>query len=188
KKLAKVTQPHDATPQAAPPLNAAQQAAADAIAGVSGFAPTLLYGVTGSGKTEVYLQAAAQVLAHSDDAHNPAQILILVPEINLTPQLEANVRARFPGVAVATLHSGLAEGERLAHWMAAHTGHARIVLGTRLAILASMPHLRLIIIDEEHDPSYKQQEGLRYSARDLAVWRAHQLNIPIVLGSATPSL
>src|SRR5690606_12329481 len=92
------------------------------------------------------------------------------------------------GVAVATLHSGLAEGERLAHWMAAHTGHARIVLGTRLAILASMPHLKLIVIDEEHDPSYKQQEGLRYSARDLAVWRAHQLGIPIVLGSATPSL
>ncbi|GGC11352.1 hypothetical protein GCM10007205_20630 [Oxalicibacterium flavum] len=188
KKLTKAVQPHDATPHAAPPLNAAQQVAADAIAGVAGFAPTLLYGVTGSGKTEVYLQAAAQVLAHSDAGHNPAQILILVPEINLTPQLEANVRARFPGVAVATLHSGLAEGERLAHWMAAHTGHARIVLGTRLAILASMPHLRLIIIDEEHDPSYKQQEGLRYSARDLAVWRARQLNIPIVLGSATPSL
>ncbi|HWV62377.1 MAG TPA: primosomal protein N' [Oxalicibacterium sp.] len=184
KKLAKQTVDHDASPVAAPALNAEQQAAVDAIAGVQGFLPVLLYGVTGSGKTEVYLHAAARLLA-DDDA---AQILILVPEINLTPQLEANVSARFPGVAVATLHSGLAEGERLLHWLAAHTGRARIVLGTRLAILASMPQLKLIIVDEEHDPSYKQQEGLRYSARDLAVWRAHQLDIPVVLGSATPSL
>lgn len=188
KKLAKVDAIHDATPFAMPQLNPAQQAAADSIATASGFAPTLLYGVTGSGKTEVYLQAAAQILAHSKDDDNPAQILILVPEINLTPQLEANVRARFPGVMVATLHSGLAEGERMTHWLAAHLGQARIVLGTRLAILSSLPHLKLIIVDEEHDPSYKQQEGLRYSARDLAVWRAHQLSIPIVLGSATPSL
>jgi len=188
KKLTKITDVHDASPIDAPALNAAQQVAADAIAEASGFAPTLLYGVTGSGKTEVYLQAVAKVLAQENESGNSAQVLILVPEINLTPQLDANVRRRFPGVAVATLHSGLAEGERLAHWMAAHTGHARIVLGTRLAILSSMPHLQLIIVDEEHDPSYKQQEGLRYSARDLAVWRAHQLNIPIVLGSATPSL
>ncbi len=192
KKLAKLDAAHDATPAAMPPLNAAQQAAADAIAGAQGFAPALLYGVTGSGKTEVYLQAAAQILGQAslapDDAQNPAQILILVPEINLTPQLEGNVRARFPGVMVATLHSGLAEGERLLHWLAAHSGRARIILGTRLAILASLPHLKLIVVDEEHDPSYKQQEGLRYSARDLAVWRAHQLAIPIVLGSATPSL
>lgn len=188
KKLAKVDAIHDATPFAMPQLNPAQQEAADAIARASGFAPTLLYGVTGSGKTEVYLQAAAQILAHSKDDDNPAQILILVPEINLTPQLEANVRARFPGVMVATLHSGLAEGERMMHWLAAHLGQARIILGTRLAILSSLPHLKLIIVDEEHDPSYKQQEGLRYSARDLAVWRAHQLSIPIVLGSATPSL
>jgi primosomal protein N' (replication factor Y) len=187
KKLAKQPPTHDATPAAMPQLNPAQQLAADAIAGAAGFVPALLYGVTGSGKTEVYLQAAAQILARSDD-DNPAQILILVPEINLTPQLESNVRARFPGVTVATLHSGLAEGERMTHWLAAHLGHARIVLGTRLAILASLPHLKLIVIDEEHDPSYKQQEGLRYSARDLAVWRAHQLAIPIVLGSATPSL
>lgn len=188
KKLAKLDAIHDATPFAMPQLNPAQQEAADAIANASGFAPTLLYGVTGSGKTEVYLQAAAQILAHSKDDDNPAQILILVPEINLTPQLEANVRARFPGVMVATLHSGLAEGERMTHWLAAHLGQARIILGTRLAILSSLPHLKLIIVDEEHDPSYKQQEGLRYSARDLAVWRAHQLSIPIVLGSATPSL
>jgi primosomal protein N' (replication factor Y) len=190
KKLANTEVAHDATPHAMPRLNAAQQAAADAIASASaeGFSPTLLYGVTGSGKTEVYLQAAAQILARDNDADNPAQILILVPEINLTPQLENNVRNRFPGVAVATLHSGLAEGERLTHWLSAHLGRARIILGTRLAILASLPNLRLIIVDEEHDPSYKQQEGLRYSARDLAVWRAHQLGIPIVLGSATPSL
>jgi primosomal protein N' (replication factor Y) len=184
KKLAALTDLHDATPHQMPPLNPAQQYAASAIAGAQGFAPMLLYGVTGSGKTEVYLQAAAQVLAR--DA--AAQILILVPEINLTPQLEGNIRARFPGVMLATLHSSLAEGERTRHWLAAHSGQARIILGTRLAILASIPHLKLIVIDEEHDPSYKQQEGLRYSARDLAVWRGWQLAIPVVLGSATPSL
>ena len=184
KKLAKLPEAHDPAPVDMPALNAAQQQAADAIGGASGFSPLLLYGVTGSGKTEVYLQACAQVLACDEQA----QILVLVPEINLTPQLEANIRARFPGVMLATLHSSLSEGERMLHWLAAHQGRARIVLGTRLAILASLPHLKLIVIDEEHDPSYKQQEGLRYSARDLAVWRARQLGIPIVLGSATPSL
>src|SRR5450830_1153278 len=184
KKLAKNTAVADGTPYAAPALNPQQQAAADAIGGAQGFTPLLLYGVTGSGKTEVYLQACAQVLAREPEA----QILILVPEINLTPQLEGNIRARFPGLMLATLHSSLSEGERMLHWLAAHQGRARIVLGTRLAILASLPQLRLIVIDEEHDPSYKQQEGLRYSARDLAVWRAHQLQIPVVLGSATPSL
>ncbi|TFW00617.1 primosomal protein N' [Oxalobacteraceae bacterium OM1] len=188
KKFAKAEPGHDPAPRDMPPLNPAQQEAADAIAGASGFAPKLLYGVTGSGKTEVYLQAAAQVLMRAAERGEPAQVLILIPEINLTPQLEGNVRARFPGVQVATLHSGLAEGERMSHWLEAHTGRAAIVLGTRLAILASLPHLKLIIIDEEHDPSYKQQEGLRYSARDLAVWRARQLGIPVVLGSATPSL
>ncbi|TXI93700.1 MAG: primosomal protein N' [Burkholderiaceae bacterium] len=165
-------------------LNREQQTAVDQIAGQAGFAAFLLHGVTGSGKTEVYLQATAQVLTREPDS----QVLILVPEINLTPQLEAHFRARFAGIQIATLHSGMAEGERLLHWLAAHTGQARIVLGTRLAILSSLPQLRLIVIDEEHDPSYKQQEGLRYSARDLAVWRAHQLSIPVVLGSATPSL
>jgi primosomal protein N' (replication factor Y) len=184
KKLAKAGSAHDPAPAGMPVLNAAQQQAADAIGAAQGFTPLLLYGVTGSGKTEVYLQACAQVLAREQDA----QILILVPEINLTPQLEANIRARFPGVMLATLHSSLSEGERMLNWLAAHQGQARIVLGTRLAILASLPHLKLIVIDEEHDPSYKQQEGLRYSARDLAVWRARQLAIPIVLGSATPSL
>ncbi|MFC0167469.1 primosomal protein N' [Pseudoduganella danionis] len=184
KKLAKLDTAHDGTPLNVPALNPAQQQAADAIGGAHGYLPTLLHGVTGSGKTEVYLQACAQVLAREPDG----QILILVPEINLTPQLEGNIRARFPGVMLATLHSSLSEGERMLHWLAAHQGRARIVLGTRLAILASLPALKLIVIDEEHDPSYKQQEGLRYSARDLAVWRARQLDIPIVLGSATPSL
>jgi primosomal protein N' (replication factor Y) len=184
KKMAQGLPASDATPVGLPALNRAQQDAADAVAGARGFAPTLLYGVTGSGKTEVYLQAAAQLLAREQGA----QVLILVPEINLTPQLENNIRARFPGLMIATLHSGLAEGERMFNWLAAHLGQASIVLGTRLAVLASLPHLKLIIIDEEHDPSYKQQEGLRYSARDLGVWRARQLDIPVLLGSATPSL
>lgn len=184
KKLAQHAAAPDATPAGVPTLNASQREAADSIAQASGFSPALLYGVTGSGKTEVYLQAAARILAREPDA----QVLILIPEINLTPQLESNIRARFPGLVVATLHSGLAEGERMLNWLAAHLGRASIVLGTRLAVLASLPRLKLIIIDEEHDPSYKQQEGLRYSARDLAVWRARQLGIAVVLGSATPSL
>ncbi|HTN65878.1 MAG TPA: primosomal protein N' [Burkholderiaceae bacterium] len=187
-KLAKEAAAPIAAAVAAPPLNPEQRQAADAIANAEGFAPCLLYGVTGSGKTEVYLHAAARVLERAAARGEAAQVLILVPEINLTPQLEASVRARFPGALVATLHSGLAEGERTRHWLAAHLGRAAIVLGTRLAVLASLPDLKLIVIDEEHDPSYKQQEGLRYSARDLAVWRAHQLQIPVVLGSATPSL
>ncbi len=184
KKLAKLPEQSDVSPVGEPQLNPEQQAAVDAVAHADGYAPHLLFGVTGSGKTEVYLQTAAKVLAKTPDA----QILILVPEINLTPQLESHIRARFPGLMLSTLHSGMAEGERLLHWLAAHTGRARIVLGTRLAMLASLPRLKLLIIDEEHDPSYKQQEGLRYSARDLAVWRALQLSIPVLLGSATPSL
>ncbi|MBI1771340.1 MAG: primosomal protein N' [Burkholderiales bacterium] len=184
KKLDKLPELADVCPVGEPQLNPEQQAAVDAVANAEGYAPHLLFGVTGSGKTEVYLQTAAKVLAKTPDA----QILILVPEINLTPQLESHIRARFPGLMLSTLHSGMAEGERMLHWLAAHTGRARIVLGTRLAMLASLPRLKLLIIDEEHDPSYKQQEGLRYSARDLAVWRARQLSIPILLGSATPSL
>ncbi|KAF1024987.1 MAG: Primosomal protein N' [Burkholderia plantarii] len=172
-----------------PPALTDQQAEAfDAIRSARGFAPFLLHGVTGSGKTEIYLHALAERLAR--DTH--AQALVLVPEINLTPQFEAAFRARFAATlapdAIVTLHSGLAEGERARHWLAAHTGRARIVLGTRLAVLASLPSLALVVVDEEHEPAYKQQEGLRYSARDLAVWRAKQLGIPIVLGSATPSL
>ncbi|MBR7800549.1 primosomal protein N' [Undibacterium fentianense] len=186
KKLAKLAlaKLDSVEPSSPPDLNREQHQAVETITSKSGFAPYLLHGVTGSGKTEVYLQTAARMLARQEQS----QVLILVPEINLTPQLEGNIRQRFPGLQVATLHSGMAEGERLLHWLSSHTGQARIILGTRLAILSSLPHLQLIIIDEEHDPSYKQQEGLRYSARDLAVWRAHQLGIPVVLGSATPSL
>lgn len=171
-------------PTIAPQANPQQLEAIDAISASTGFQSFLLFGVTGSGKTEVYLQAMARRL----DAQPQAQILLLVPEINLTPQLLSQVQARFPNQPIASLHSGLAEGERLRNWLMAHSGVARIVVGTRLAVLASLPELALIIVDEEHDPSYKQQEGLRYSARDLAIWRAHQLRIPVVLGSATPSL
>ncbi|SAK39313.1 primosome assembly protein PriA [Caballeronia catudaia] len=181
---------HTPTPTAdvaLPVLTGEQRDAVDAIAQSQGFAPFLLHGVTGSGKTEVYLHALAALLAGRPDA----QALVLVPEINLTPQFEAAFRARFAALAdgsIVTMHSGLAEGERARHWLAAHTGSARIVLGTRLAILSSMPKLAMIVVDEEHDPAYKQQEGLRYSARDLAIYRAKQLGIPVVLGSATPSL
>lgn len=169
-------------------LNEQQQQAVDAIATTTAYACHLLFGITGSGKTQVYLQAAKALLEKTKARGVSAQILILVPEINLTPQLEDQVRASFPRLNVVSLHSQLSEGERLRHWLAAHEGQADIVLGTRLAVLASMPHLKLIIVDEEHDASYKQQEGLRYSARDLAIWRARQLAIPVVLGSATPSI
>jgi primosomal protein N' (replication factor Y) len=150
--------------------------------------PALLFGATGSGKTEVYLRLAAQVLAQ-DPA---AQVLVMVPEINLTPQLEARFAERFAHLGrerVVALHSGLTPAQRLKSWLAAHAGQARLILGTRMAVLASMPGLQLIIVDEEHDPSYKQQEGARYSARDLAVYRASiQSNCRVLLGSATPSL
>ncbi len=190
KKLAQArpaAMPADAVSQR-PTLNEEQQAAVDAIIAGTGFQAHLLFGVTGSGKTEVYLNAAECLLEREREAGRPAQVLILVPEINLTPQLETSVRGRFPQLQVVTLHSQLAEGERLRNWIAAHHGQAQIVLGTRLAVLASLPALKMIIVDEEHDPSYKQQEGLRYSARDLAVWRAHQQRVPVVLGSATPSV
>ncbi|WP_143891375.1 replication restart helicase PriA [Tepidimonas alkaliphilus] len=185
RRLARLPGAGVAAPAApAPPLTPDQQAAVQAIAAAD--RPVLLFGATGSGKTEVYLQAAAQVLQR--DAQ--AQVLMLVPEINLTPQLEARVRARF-GAAVVTLHSGLTPAQRLRHWLAAHLGQARVVLGTRTAVWASLPRLRLIVVDEEHDPSYKSQEGARHSARDLAVVRAHRLaahGCRVVLGSATPSL
>jgi primosomal protein N' (replication factor Y) len=161
--------------------------------------PALLFGATGSGKTEVYLRAAAQVLTQDPDA----QVLVMVPEINLTPQLQARFEERFRHLGlerVVAMHSGLTPAQRLKSWLAAHTGHARLILGTRMAVLASMPRLRLIVVDEEHDPSYKQQEGARYSARDLAVYRAKietegaEKNVVkggvcrVMLGSATPSL
>ena len=150
--------------------------------------PFLLFGTTGSGKTEVYMRAAARVLAAGPDA----QVLVLVPEINLTPQLLARFAARFGAglgdSAVVALHSGLTPAQRLAAWLAAHSGRARIVLGTRVAVLASLPGLKLIVVDEEHDPSYKQQEGARYSARDLALYRGKLSGAKVILGSATPSL
>ncbi|MDR1311669.1 MAG: primosomal protein N' [Burkholderiaceae bacterium] len=167
-----------------PELNPDQEESVQAIGRASGFAPLLLHGVTGSGKTEVYLRAAEEILAR----HEEATVMILVPEISLTPQLEERIRSRFPGICMAILHSRMSEGERLKNWLSAHTGNARILLGTRMAVMASTPRLDMIIVDEEHDPSYRQQEGLRYSARDLAVWRAWQLRVPVVLGSATPSL
>ena len=149
----------------------------------AGAAPTvLLHGVTGSGKTEVYLRAAESALAAG------RQVLVLVPEINLTPQLEARFTERFAGRHIVSLHSGLTPAQRLRHWLAAHLGLADLVLGTRLAVFASMPRLGLIVVDEEHDPSYKQQEGARYSARDLAVYRGKLEGAPVLLGSATPSL
>jgi primosomal protein N' (replication factor Y) (superfamily II helicase) len=150
----------------------------------SGTGPFLLFGSTGSGKTEVYLQAVERML----QADPQAQALLMVPEINLTPQLEARVQARFGAEAVVSMHSGMTPAQRLKAWLAAHAGHARIVLGTRMAIFASMPHLKLIVVDEEHDPSYKQQEGARYSARDLAVYRGRLQQATVLLASATPSL
>ena len=146
-------------------------------------APTvLLHGITGSGKTEIYLRAAAQALAEG------RQVLVLVPEINLTPQLEARFTERFAGRHIVSMHSGLTPARRLRSWLAAHLGLADLVLGTRLAVFASMPRLGLIVVDEEHDPSYKQQEGARYSARDLAVYRGKLEGATVLLGSATPSL
>ena len=150
--------------------------------------PFLLYGSTGSGKTEVYLRAVQAVL----DANPEAQALVMVPEINLTPQLEERFVARFVPQygkdAVVSMHSGMTNPQRLKSWLAAHTGRARIVLGTRMAIFASLPQLALIVVDEEHDASYKQQEGARYSARDLALWRGRDVGAKVILGSATPSL
>lgn len=166
-----------------PTLLTEQQTACDKVSDqLHEFAPFLLHGVTGSGKTEVYLRIAEKVLASG------RQALILVPEIGLTPQFTQRVANRFPQTKISVLHSGLAEGERLQRWKQAVKGESRIVLGTRLAIFTPMPDLGLIIVDEEHDASFSQQEGLRYSARDLAVFRARQRSIPVILGSATPSL
>lgn len=156
----------------------------------NGKGPFLLFGVTGSGKTEVYMRAVQAVLEHD----RAAQALVMVPEINLTPQLEQRFVERFGAAAVVSLHSGMTPAVRLRHWLAAHLGQARVVLGTRLAVFASMPNLRLLVVDEEHDPSYKSQDGARFSARDLAVYRASMVpatgSVPskVILGSATPSL
>ncbi|MCC5794709.1 MAG: primosomal protein N' [Chromatiales bacterium] len=168
-------------PKPGPPLNESQQAAARAILARPGFACHLLDGITGSGKTEVYLACMEQVIACG------RQALVLVPEIALTPQLLARFRSRL-GTAVVELHSGLADGERLRNWAAARDGRASVVIGTRSAVFAPLAAPGLLVVDEEHDASYKQHEGFRYSARDLAVWRGRQHGLPVVLGSATPSL
>ena len=146
--------------------------------------PWLLHGITGSGKTEVYLHWMEHLLASQLDV----QVLLMVPEIGLTPALQLQLQRRFPGQPIAILHSEMTDAARASHWLAAASGRARIILGTRLAVLAPLPRLGAIIVDEEHDPSYKQQEGLRYSARDMAVARGRLARIPVLLGSATPSL
>lgn len=165
-----------------PELTPEQAMAVEHISKAEGYAPFLLHGITGSGKTEVYLRLITQTLEQG------RQALLLVPEINLTPQLEARIRERFFATPIAVLHSELAEAAREREWKAAFQGEARIIIGTRLAVFTPLPNLGLIVVDEEHDASYKQQDGMRYSARDLAVFRAREERVPIVLGSATPSL
>lgn len=166
-----------------PTLTSEQAVAVDAITSSNWqFDTWLLHGVTGSGKTEVYLRIIEPMLTQDK------QTLVLIPEISLTPQLEAVFRNRFPAIPVVSLHSGLNDTERLIGWLQAQRGEAKIILGTRLAVFTPLPGLGLIIVDEEQDSSFKQQDGLRYSARDLAIFRGKQANIPVVLGSATPSL
>ena len=165
------------------PLNIDQRQAVTAIVDAGGtYAPFLLQGVTGSGKTEVYLAAAGEFIAAG------GQVLILVPEINLTPQFLQRIAGVLPTRRTVTLHSGLSGGERMHNWRAAAAGDADVVLGTRLAVFAPLPRLAFIVVDEEHDPSFKQQDGVRYHGRDVAVWRARQRAVPVVLGSATPAL
>ncbi|HEY7945342.1 MAG TPA: primosomal protein N' [Casimicrobiaceae bacterium] len=164
-------------------LNADQRAAlAEAIPERPGFRASLLQGVTGSGKTAVYLEAADKVIAAG------GQVLLLVPEIGLTPQLEQRIVDALPGARVAMLHSRLGAAERRRHWLAAASGEARLIVGTRLAVFAPAPDLGLIVVDEEHDGSFKQHEGVRYHARDVAIYRASRRDVPVILGSATPSL
>lgn len=164
-------------------LNADQQKASDEVQTALGrFQPFLLYGITGSGKTEVYFDAMAKVLAQG------RQVLFLLPEINLTPQLLKRVENRFADVPTAVLHSQMAAGRRTQDYLRAMLGQAKLVIGTRLAVFTPLPDVGLIVVDEEHDGSFKQDNELRYHARDLAVWRAKQGGCPVVLGSATPSL
>ena len=165
-----------------PELTPEQSRALAAIEAAHGsYAPFVLHGVTGSGKTEVYLRAIAEVVARGEQA------LVLVPEISLTPQLVARFTERFPG-PLAVLHSGLTDTDRLQAWRAARSGLAPVVIGTRSAVFAPLARPGLVVVDEEHDASYKQQDGFRYSARDLALARAQRMRVPVVLGSATPSL
>ncbi len=180
--VAEAAPPRQPAPTPGPRLTADQQLAVDAIlAEMDGFHCHLLDGVTGSGKTEVYLQLLEAVLVDG------GQALVLVPEIGLTPQLLRRLRQRL-GLEPAVIHSGLAAGERMEAWAAAQSGHAPLVVGTRSALFTPLPRLRLLILDEEHDASFKQQDGFRYSARDVAVKRGAEWGIPVVLGSATPSL
>ncbi|HXD39070.1 MAG TPA: primosomal protein N' [Ramlibacter sp.] len=172
----------DEASQAGPPLTGEQRACLAAFEAAAG--PFLLYGATGSGKTEVYLQAVQRLLAGDPQS----QALVMVPEINLTPQLQERFVERFGAGNVVAMNSAMTPPQRLKSWLAAHGGAARIVLGTRMAVFASLPRLKLIVVDEEHDPSYKQQEGARYSARDLAVFRGKLEGAKVLLGSATPSL
>ncbi len=176
--------PASATPPATAPAPLAtpeQQAVLDRLLPALGaFGVHLVHGVTGSGKTELYLRLIDAVLAQG------RQALVLIPEISLTPQLEQHFRRRFPGRRIATLHSGLSEGARTENWLAAPA--CDLLLGTRLAVFAPLPRLGLIVVDEEHDLSFKQQDGLRYSARDVAIARGQHAGVPVVLGSATPSL
>jgi len=171
------------TRKPAPELGAEQRAAVESIsASIGKFSAFVLHGITGSGKTEVYLHVVERVLARGGSA------LVLVPEIGLTPQLVGRFRERFD-VPLAVMHSALTDRERREAWRIAFSGSARIVLGTRSAVFAPVPNLGVIVIDEEHDASFKQHEGgFRYSARDLAVVRAQRAGVPIVLGSATPAL
>ncbi len=168
----------------APALNQEQAHAVEEIVQHAGqFKTWLLHGITGSGKTEVYIQIIERLLLD-----NHGQILVLVPEINLTPQLESRFRGRLPHLPLVSLHSHLSEGERLQNWRLAQSGQARIVIGTRLSVFTPMADMKLIIVDEEHDASYKQQDSMRYHARDVAMVRAQHHDVPIVLGSATPAL
>ncbi|UCE88239.1 MAG: primosomal protein N' [Pseudomonadota bacterium] len=177
-----LSEPGAAAAQPGPPLNDHQQAAVAAATGHLGeFEVCLLDGVTGSGKTEVYLNIIEQVIAQD------RQALVLVPEIGLTPQLVARFRKRLASPP-AVLHSGLTDQERLCAWLAARDGEASVVIGTRSAVFTPLARPGVFIVDEEHDVSFKQQEGFRYSARDLAIVRARRTGIPVVLGSATPSL
>ncbi|MDD2721505.1 MAG: primosomal protein N' [Gallionella sp.] len=159
-----------------------QQQVVATVSRATGYACFLLHGITGSGKTEVYVHLMHNMLQRG------GQVLLLVPEINLTPQLEGYFRSRFPDTALVSLHSGLSDNQRLDNWLEAKSGAASIVLGTRLAVFAELPKLSLLLVDEEHDASFKQQDGLRYSARDVAIFRARQSGVSVVLGSATPSL
>lgn len=167
-----------------PELNKEQKEIVENLPINKGFYPALIFGITGSGKTEVYLRLMEKVLKEDEQS----QVLMMVPEINLTPQLVQRVQTRFPNIEVVTWNSSMSEGDKASSWLACHEGRARILVGTRLSVFASFANLKLIIVDEEHDSSFKSQEGIRYHARDLALKRGQLDGITVILGSATPSL